>query len=67
MQIDINGKPSHFENPMTLEEVLERLSIRKDIGFAVALNATVVSKSLFPETQLKDGDKLEIIQATAGG
>lgn len=36
-------------------------------GIAVALNDFVVPKSKWETTQLKEGDNITIIQATAGG
>jgi len=36
-------------------------------GIAVALNETIVSKTLWSETHLKPNDKILIITATQGG
>ena len=36
-------------------------------GFAVALNGEVVRARFWDETMLKDGDRVEIIRAMAGG
>ena len=36
-------------------------------GIAVAINQQIISKTLWEEQQLRDGDNILIIQATQGG
>jgi len=67
MQVFINGKPTHLEKSLTLEELLKNLNINRGQSFAIALNAEVIAKTQLAKTHLKDGDTLEIIRATAGG
>ena len=67
MRIFINGKPYNFSKELTIEQVIIELNIQQKQGIAVAVNQTVLSKSLFSQTFIKEGDKLEIIHATAGG
>lgn len=67
MQIIVNGEPKTVAAGKSLKEILDELNVRQDIGFAVALNATVVPRSELAETVVHDGDRLEIIQATTGG
>ncbi len=67
MKIIINDKLSEFKQAHTLEEVLKQLALPSLKGIAVALNDRVVSRQRWPETRLKDQDKLLIIRATQGG
>lgn len=67
MQVHINGKEYKFEHALSIEEILKELDIQQDQGIAVALNDTVVSRNHFSNTEVKDGDNLEIIHAVAGG
>lgn len=63
----INGQKHTFKEPVTVEQVLEQLRLPVHQGLAVALNYTVVSRDRMSTTHLHDGDKLEVIHATAGG
>lgn len=67
MQVQINGNPETLEDGVTIAALLEKLNINLDRGVAVALNYNVVPKSDFSKTRLKEGDRVEIIHATAGG
>lgn len=67
MQVKINGKPQTFDGERTIKQVLEELNLPLHQGIAVALNYSVISREKLAETRLQDGDKLEIIHATAGG
>ncbi|MFQ5603359.1 MAG: sulfur carrier protein ThiS [bacterium] len=67
LQVVINGQAHQFEEPLSIETLLQQLQISQDHGVAVALNDTIVLKSKFSQTFIKDGDRLEIIHATAGG
>lgn len=67
MEVKVNGKKIQLEKKFTIDALMNRLEISREDGFAVALNDTVVPKNRLAETLVKDGDKLEIIHATAGG
>ena len=66
MEIQVNGKKRNMEAPATLSGFLaqSRLSPQWVI---VELNGEVIARDRFSDTPLKDGDRLEIIQAAAGG
>jgi sulfur carrier protein len=36
-------------------------------GIAVAVNGEVVPRSSWPDTQLADGDRIDVVTATQGG
>ena len=66
MDITINGKPTIIEESITLSELIALKSVIQE-GIAVALNDIVIPKSQWETVQIKSGDKILIITATAGG
>lgn len=66
MTITVNGEPREIADGATLDTVLETFGVRRD-GTAVALNDDVVPRARHGATALRDGDRLEIIVAVAGG
>jgi sulfur carrier protein len=64
--ITVNGEQREVGDDATLDELLETLGVRRD-GTAVALNDDVVPRARHGATALRDGDRLEIIVAVAGG
>ncbi len=67
MKVTINGAQHQLSPETSLQDILRQLQIPEEQGVAVALNNTVVRKSDFANTYLKEGDRVEIIHATAGG
>ena len=66
MRLVINGKEQIFEEGMNLARLVERLGMKGD-RVAVELNREIVSRPQWPETQVKDGDRLEIVHFVGGG
>ena len=66
MKITINQKSLVFDDEISLERLLENLSISKKY-MAVEINEIIIPKSEYIEYQLKDGDMVEIINAVGGG
>ena len=66
MDITVNGEEKRFDGPLTVAGLLAALALapRK---IAVERNLEIVPKSLFSETALADGDKIEIVQFVGGG
>ncbi len=67
MVVTVNGKKHQFDEPINIAAVLDRLKIPLETGVAVAHNSSVVAANRMANTDLTDGDSLEIIHATAGG
>ena len=71
MNIDVNGE-RRVSAPPNLGALWEA-ETRTDVtpvsrrGFAIALNGQVVKAQHWDETEIKDGDRIEIIRAMAGG
>jgi sulfur carrier protein len=51
---------------LTIDGLLTQLKVRREFT-AVALNREVTQRSLYAETQLRDGDKVEIVHPMGGG
>ena len=66
MQITVNGQSQSAADGVRLPGLIEGLKLGPR-RLAVELNGEIVPKSLWPETQLRDGDKLEIVHAIGGG
>ncbi|MDB5028537.1 MAG: hypothetical protein JWO66_2226 [Candidatus Eremiobacteraeota bacterium] len=66
MTITVNGETRDIADGVALDALLETLGVRRD-GTAVALNDDVVPRARHAATALRDGDRLEIIVAVAGG
>ncbi len=66
MVIRINGKESEVASEISVAQLLEHLEIRPG-RVVVELNAEVVSRDAHGDTQLKDGDEVEIVQFVGGG
>jgi thiamine biosynthesis protein ThiS len=70
MNLYLNGEAHTFADPapdhFTLAALIESLSMKPD-RVAVELNRDIVPRDRWPETQLKDGDRLEIVHFVGGG
>jgi thiamine biosynthesis protein ThiS len=71
MKLHINGEENTFATPpggapFTLAALIESLEMKSD-RVAVELNREIVSRDRWPETPLKDGDRLEIVHFVGGG
>jgi thiamine biosynthesis protein ThiS len=71
MNLHINGEARAFADPtppahFTLAALIESLSMKPD-RVAVELNLDIVPRDRWPETLLKDGDRLEIVHFVGGG
>jgi thiamine biosynthesis protein ThiS len=66
MKIEINGEPHNFDGPLTLSGLVEVLGMKSD-RVAVEMNRQIVSREQWPQTQLSEGDRLEIVHFVGGG
>jgi len=64
--IVLNGEP--HDGAATVADLLERhLGTRDPRGVAVAVDAEVVPRALWPQRALADGSVVEIVTAVQGG
>ena len=66
MTVTVNGKPMELPEGLSIDDLLSRLKIRREFT-AVALNREVALRAQYAETQLHDGDKVEIVHPMGGG
>jgi thiamine biosynthesis protein ThiS len=62
----INGRLRDFPEELSVAGLLDLLACART-GVAVARNDCVVPRSEYDTQRLRDGDRVEIIQAVAGG
>ena len=66
MTYQLNGETRTAPTPLTVLELLRRSELLQR-RVAVAINAEVVPKSRFADVVIRDGDRVEVIQAVGGG
>ena len=66
MKLIINGQTKEFENNITLQNVLNELSLDGKV-MAAAVNMEIVKQDAWSGYTLKDGDKLELLDFVGGG
>ena len=69
MKLQINGAERDLgdsSTPFTLAELVEILGMKAD-RVAVELNRDIVPRDRWMETQLREGDQLEIVHFVGGG
>jgi thiamine biosynthesis protein ThiS len=66
MKLVINGDDQLVDGPITLSGLIEYLGMKPD-RVAVELNLDIVPRQQWIETQLADGDRLEIVHFVGGG
>ncbi len=66
MTFELNGEAQQAEPPINVRALLERFQLAGR-RVAVAINARVVPKSRFDDVLIRDGDRVEVIQAVGGG
>lgn len=66
MKLLINGKVKSFNEDITLESVLEELSLTGKV-MAAAVNMEIVKQDKWNVYKLCDGDKLELLDFVGGG
>ena len=66
IKIFINGDLKKFPQETNIVSVLESLNISSK-HIAIEINESLVFRSDWKETNLKDGDKVEIVKAIGGG
>ena len=67
MKLQVNGAPYDWPGG-SLVALLRSEGFDPDKrGLAVAVNGAVVARRLWSETDVREGDKVEIVRAVAGG
>ena len=66
MLITLNGESYELERPLSVTDLLERLSIDSR-RVAIEHNLTIVKRHTFSDTFVRDGDSVEIVNFVGGG
>ncbi|URA11030.1 sulfur carrier protein ThiS [Thermospira aquatica] len=66
MRIKVNGEEREILSPLSLQEYLDSLGL-SERRVVVEYNGEILSKEAWPNTTLKDGDRLEIVHFVGGG
>ncbi|HLX25560.1 MAG TPA: sulfur carrier protein ThiS [Candidatus Cybelea sp.] len=66
MKATVNGRVRELPDELTVGMLLEMLGSERS-GIAVACNDRVVRRAEYETQRLQDGDRIEIIEAVAGG
>lgn len=66
MKITVNGSQREVAADATVASVVASVTGTVD-GVAVALNDTVVRRSAWPTTPVREADRLEVLTASQGG
>ena len=65
-KIQLNGNPYEINNGTNLNELLNRLKIKKN-KVAIEVNGEIIEKKKYPNLILNKADKVEIVQFIGGG
>ena len=66
MKIRLNGESHELPQPISLAALIERLGIDAR-RVAVEHNLVVVKRAAYADTQVRDGDTVEIVNFVGGG
>lgn len=66
MKLLINGENREFKSPLSLSSLVEQLGMKTD-RVAIELNRNIVGRETWAETNLAEGDRLEIVHFVGGG
>ena len=66
MRITLNGDPYELDQPLSVQELLERLQIDSR-RVAVEHNLVILKRHAFVTTLVGEGDRVEIVNFVGGG
>ena len=66
MKIQINGESQDVDSHLSLAALIETLGMKSD-RVAVELNRDIVPRDRWTATELREGDRLEIVHFVGGG
>ena len=66
MKIILNGELKIISGCKNILQLLEKFKLTP-MMVAVELNKKIIKKELFNSTEIKDGDKIEIVRMMGGG
>jgi sulfur carrier protein len=68
VRLVVNGDQRELRDGATVADVVSELPVRRSPGgVAVAVNGEVVSRRRWADTELEEGDRVEVLAAIQGG
>lgn len=66
MKVIVNGETRQLPDPCTVSTLLQALNL-PEARIAVERNREVVPRSRYPDTELAEGDRVELVRFVGGG
>lgn len=66
MRLTVNGEPQSFEGPLDVAGLVAALGLEPR-KVAIERNREIVPKSVYAQTRLAEGDRIEIVTFVGGG
>jgi thiamine biosynthesis protein ThiS len=66
LRVQVNGEVRELPEKITLDELVRELSLAPE-RLAIELNREVVRRAAWPETEMREGDTVEIVHFVGGG
>ncbi len=66
ISITVNGQARQVTAGSSVEQLLEELGVPR-AGTAVELDGEILPSSMYPDTRLAEGQRLEIVRLVGGG
>jgi sulfur carrier protein len=66
VSIVLNGEPREIPGELALDKFLEHFELPLQ-RIAVEVNREVIRRALWPDTVVKDADKIEVVHFVGGG
>ena len=66
MHLTVNGESRECAEGMTVTQLLEQLGVQPE-RVVVEVNLTILKRAQHPQTALREGDRIEIVQFVGGG
>lgn len=66
MKIILNGNERELPAALSLAQLVEQLGMNVN-RVAAELNRKIISRELWPQTMLREGDRLELVHFVGGG
>jgi len=67
MEVTINNQNYQLNESCSIEQMLTAVISTETNGIAIAVNQTIISKSVWDSYLLNPGDQVIVIKATQGG
>ncbi len=67
LSVSVNDRPRVLSGTATVTALLADLGLAGRTGIAVAVNGTVVARARWEAHDLREGDRVLVIEATQGG